>query len=586
MLLTLLAALSVTAPEAPARDLASLVPADSVFVFRGHDLASLRQRSEGNSWRRLFADPEFDPLTERLGSMDWAERVFDGETPSILPHLSTLLAAADELVFYAALPEGPAGTSLATLLLDYAPEDAAANEATESVARALNAEMGAREAAAPAGMTGAVYAGDGYRLFQRAGLLALVVAPDRLEDRDASTAAEFARVLHGLGGPAADGRTRDGMKVCVRVARGSSDLPLELFLDLGGIAERAIFEIEELTDDWTLALEDMGLPELGILYVGADVGAGESLDLAFRLDLGEGTALERMLDHTGRIDLDLLAVVQPEATSVSILSFDLLGAFQELVDMVVEYDPSGGGAEAALEMSLLMAESTLGSGVEEILEMFTGSIVSFTVPPSREDLAKLFDMDPTDADLPLFDGNVELYELVDPEGVRDLIGDLLGAFGMAQAVQETEVNGAPAWTLLVEEDTGVLSWSVQGDYLVTANFASLIGTQAEHLARLADATDSPRPDPRYAGLRKAAEGALAVSYVDSRAMAEQVLAVFSGLGPLLALEDLGDDDTELFELLLDLPWPDPAIVATYLEGQIVSRTARHGSVVESISRAR
>lgn len=588
MLLSLLVALAPSLPAAPLpsqQEFAGLIPEDSFFVLLADDLQGMGARAETNSWWRMLQDPAFqDVYTSMRDGLraSWAEDEPDFDPFDELPRLARVV---EDLAVVLQLPDGVAGRPVLTVLLRHAVEDAEAVATLDQlVAQVLDGvELTPEDVP---GLEGGLRRGDGLAIYREQGMLALVhalgddgelggeVDAARVADRIDPVTAVADGLMDALADPgpqAFDGGLPLTATEAYRASRDVADLAVEVFVDLGAALESMVYD-GDLPEDAVMAMEDAGLPEMGRMHMAMDVGPGEQMDFVLRLDVGPGSALDRLLAYAGEIDPGVLALLPGNAMSVSVVTVDLVGAYEELQLMVDEYDPTGGEARAAVDIGLMVAETSLTSGVAEILELFDGTVATVTLP-LQEDLAVPVD-EGGDLELLLPEGLfAEVYAvgLADPEGFTDWVGDALAANDMESLLQTRETDAGAVFTL--EEEGSPMSWAVREDVLFASPFADLVETA---LGWSAEDGPTAAASERFAGFDELAQGCLSAAMTDTASMARQLLTTVQALEVLFGLGPAGGS----------LPWPDPAIIDSYLEGRIRARTVRVGSVIEASSRAR
>ena len=590
-MLTLLACLapspvpaSLDAP-APDVDFATLVPESALLVFLGDDLGAMRARAETNAWWRLLQDPAFVELLETLRANDDYKSMRDeiGMDPMGMMHQAFSLI--DDVAFFLEMPTGMDGKPLSTVLVRHSTEPKAL-EAAEQLLKPFLTAMD-EQGEAVAYRDGQRWSADGIRMVREPGLLVVTgyfngeePLAEGEDEASRSTALDsrldaiFAK-LDGAGDGALGGGAALTDTSAWLASRSEADLALELFFDVGAMMNAMAYDAD-LPEEGTQVFENAGLVDMGRAHLAFDAGAGERLDYVGRIELGANSALDRVLAFGNPVDLELLKRVPAEVLTVSLWSFDVLGAYTEILEMVEEFDPTGGDARSAVDVGLMMAEMELGVGLEEVLELFTGDMASFGEAADLEDIDSATFAALIEEGVNPGMGTVLLFETVDGEMVQGVIADLLDA---AELEAELVSTVGDVEVFSIDANEPLFTWAVQDDVLY---FSIAPGTLDTALALVGSPDAATAATARmFTGFEELSKGALSAGMIENAGTAKQVLSLMEGVGQMIASEE-----PEAAELINSLPWPDLSIVDAYLKGRTESRAVRVGSVFEFAYRSR
>lgn len=557
-------------PTAPGADLLASVPSEAVVVISARDLDGLRSRAAEHAWAQFLADPELEAVSAYLAEqgVSWDALMADSELP--LDPLAFCDSIHDSIVAFVA-PIGAEREPGFGLLFAPGQDRAAFEDHFDSLLELFDNEL--------------VGSSDLYGDVE----IAVFEQPEQSEDADL-VSFEFGDVAAIVGSSSADHALELAHGVIDRLAGQSGAAAaseadslaeartsaggrrsLEAFVDLQAIFELAGEEDEDVME----VVQAIGLTDMRWLYLSAELGAGEELDVSVSIHVPEESYLAAYLDLFGPLPLELGDFLPADATSVSLGSFDVFGAWSTTLDILAAEAPA---QLEQLQAGLDMVSTSTGLDIEQdLLAQISGTFATFMGPvPPEEIEASMGSMSTLGVDAGSFDqGTATIVGLVDPDVVELFVEDALSQGQMYALVEQEEFQGELI-NSIVMPGMGGLYWSFTDGALVLSEFPTALRAALRKPGHgdSESALDTPRFKERLHGRTDAST----VSIADTGQTVRMMLAA----GEMI--RDLAANTGEAPAELTHMPLPDPSIATRYFSGTLRSALTRKAdSIVLTIS---
>jgi hypothetical protein len=562
------------APEGEAT-LAELVPEDALLVASVHDVDALAATARKNAWYRFLADEDVAPFLE-YAFEKFMERSSSGGAFDVDEVESELGMTLDEILealtgsgmFFMGI-EGTdvdeGGFMGVTLLLG---EDRDGfYELLDATTQLLAAESDTATSTY-LGVDITEYGSETYSAYlcEKDDMVSFVLGPG-----SSALGIVQGTIARHAGEPDVAGFTPNPRRAAAR-ASSATDAQIELFVDLTKFWER--IEAEGAFEGETAppkALTD-GVRQIEWIQAGARIDEGEKIDVRLSASWPSTGFLGDLVSLLGPMPRDVFALMPAESISAQATQFDVAGAWDLIVDLLADIEPTTHEQLVASLDELAVVE---GIDVEEdFVRQLTGGLGGFTMEVPRAELqgglgAMTGAMSP-DAP-PLGAGYV--VRVKDPRVVEGFLDDVLALNEMDQSVTSEEFQGQHVHTLDLEGLTK-LTWAFTPNAMVVATSPTPVRTAL----RLAGKEDAPTTltKPDFAKAIASNRGASMLNVMDTAQTMRSALQTFEAAMRMLPMAAMMAERPELAQSPFgpDTPWPKVEAVDRHFDGIMFTTLTR------------
>ncbi len=545
-----------------ADDLLRATPQDAVVVFTVRDLDGLRERAAANAWGRFFADPQMKLLCAHLEQQgfSWDKLIEESELP--FDPLDVLRSIHDSATFFVA-PVGPGLEPGFGMLIAPGDESGAFEEHFDNVLDLIGGELVATSASyAEVDLT--IFEGEDDEpdliTFERGGMVALVGSSDR----------ESGLLLaHGVLDRFLENDDSQGLAKAELLSEARASVrgqkSLEFLLDVGSVLRLiGAHEDDPDFDKGYEVMERIGITQMRYVYMNADIGSGESVDVNFSMHVPADTYLARYLDLFGPYPKELDKLMPADATSIMLGEYDLYGAWGVTMGLMQEYAPE---AFEQVQGGLQMAVSSTGLDIEQdLLAQISGSWGSFTIAvPEEEVETAMGPLTQMGMSIKGFDqGNASVIGLEDADVVELFLEDAMNLGGMWSMVEQEEFQGELISSFSMPGAMS-LHWAFVDGALLFSEYPTALRS-ALRLIGQEDAATALTTQP-FQGRASGQADAAMIGVHDTAETVRMMLAIGGMLRDGAATLFDGPD-------LSELPLPGTELAAKYFEGTWLSTVKR------------
>lgn len=564
-----LTALPPAGGEAPPASLADTLlaaaPKQCVLAFSLRDLDGLRERASAHAWGRFLADPEMEKIGQWLASkgITWEAAMADSDLP--VDPLEFLGSIHDSMLVFMA-PVGPDLEPGFGILIAPGEERGDFEDHLDAVLASMEDEL--------------TSSSDTYQdvdlslfdspdpdepdlvVFETGGVAALVGSTG------SDPALELAHeVVDGLAGRNEDGGLAELAALADARKTVGGARSVEFLVDVGSMIKLVSAHEEDWDEEVQSLLDDIGVGRMRWVYLNADLGQGEELDLGFSLHVPEDSYMARYFDLFRPVPRDMARYLPPSSASISLGSFDLWGAWQTTLEILDERAPELG---RQLQAGLEMVSSSTGLDIEQdLLAQIDGTIAGFTMTVPEEEVRQAMGpMAQMGVDVEGFDqGNATIIGLKDPEVVELFLEDVLSMVNVSAMVEQEDYQGEVVSSMAMP-GMGGLHWTFTDGALIFSEYPTALHAALSMLSQ-----EEPQTALAVSPFKERLKGNLGASIVSVSDTAESVRAILAVGGMLTQLfgsMDLGPGAPSL----AGIPKPDPSIAAKYFEGTLLGKLTR------------
>jgi len=545
------------------------VPGDAAVVAVTAPFDLIRARCERNAWSRFQQREIFAPIVAAYApdGMDWRGWA-RAQAPDWLDPGALLDAIHGRVAFFVTPEEHP----VLGLLVEPGRPNESFLAQLDGLRGALD-DTGRMSFELHEGVEVAVAAldeaGEEYlAIFEAGGLVGVFGGGDALRLSDVVEGA-----IRRARAPSDGGFDRAEVRTAVASGAPKS---VEFFVAIQPILRLAGADMDAEQKTW---LRVLGVDRMRWFYVASDVGVDEETSFEMRVHLPSGGLFGDLAGYLRRPSRDLLRLMPREAHSVSLLNYDLWGAYEHVTNFLSENDP-----EAYDEMQKGMDSLSTMTGFDiegDLLSQFTGSVGIFTMSVPPEEI--FGQMGLVHVDESVSQAETYLVELEDAGAVEEVVERLLEIGGMGHMVDYQDFADYTVQTL----SRGPLpfTWAFTDDLFVFSPSPSSVRMVLDQIGR--DDSTSALDNERFMSVVETLGTAACVSVTDSKTAAMGLLGglnLFRDFGLLFLPPEAKHN--AVISSMGRIAWPPPAAAAEYFKGTISSRVERRGDTLSIVVETR